>query len=85
MVSLGNGNSNSEPKTYNHFLHLLAHAHSLGDLDVLHARQDLVLDGKTSFHAERGSLLDCEWFVLERLKSARACQVNDDVWATFGL
>jgi len=53
----------------NHLLHLVRNAHALDNLDVLHARQDLVLDSEARLHAEGGALLDGEGLGLERLES----------------
>jgi hypothetical protein len=49
----------------NHLLHLVRDTHALDNLDVLHARQDLVLDSEAGLHAESGTFLDGEGLGLE--------------------
>lgn len=65
--------------TYNHFLHLAADAHPLDNLDVLEARQDLVLDLEDGLHAELGTLLDREGLLLQVIDRAGSRQINDNV------
>ena len=48
-----------------HLLHLVRDTHALDDLDVLHARQDLVLNSEAGLHAEGGTFLDGEGLGLE--------------------
>lgn len=71
--------------SYNHLLHLLADHGALDDLDVLHARQDLVLDFKAGFHAEDGAFFDGEGFIFEGLEGAGGGEVDDDVGAVLDL
>jgi hypothetical protein len=48
-----------------HLLHLVRDTHALDNLDVLHARKDLVLDSEAGLHAEGSTLLDGEGLRLE--------------------
>lgn len=71
--------------TYNHLLVLLAEDLALHHLDVLQAREDLVLDLEGDLHAEGGAFLDCEWRLLERVHGSGIFQVDDDVGAALNL
>lgn len=42
-----------------------------------------MLNLENSLNSEIGSLLNCEWFILERVKSARGGEINHDVIAIF--
>lgn len=65
--------------TYNHLLHLILDAHARHNLHILHAAENLMLDPKACFHAERSALLDRERLLVERLQGVFGGQVNDDV------
>jgi hypothetical protein len=54
-------------------------------LDVLHTRQNLVLDLELDFHAELCAFLDCEGLGFESLHLAGLAHVDNDIRATFDL
>lgn len=69
----------------NHLLHLVRDAHALDDLNVLHARKDLVLNSETGLHAESSSFLDGERLRLQRFESTGRRQIDDDVGTALNL
>ncbi len=68
-----------------HLLGFRANTHSLHDLEVLHTRQNLMLDLEPDFHAELRTLLDGKGLGFERIQLARLAQVDDDIRAAFDL
>jgi hypothetical protein len=69
----------------NHLLRFGTNAHSLHDLEILHARQNLVLDLELDLHAELGTLFNREGLGFESLQLARLAQVDNDIWTTLDL
>ena len=71
--------------TYHHLLQLIAHWASGDLLEVLQAREDLVLHLELRLHAELGTLLDDEGLALELVNGAGRPKVDDDIGAAFDL
>lgn len=58
---------------------------SLDNLDVLKARENLVLDLELGDHGELSSLLDLEWLVLQGGLGSFSREVNGHWWAAGSL
>ena len=58
---------------------------SLDNLDVLKAREDLVLDLELGDHGELSSLLDLEWLVLQGRLRSFSREVDGHWWAAGSL
>lgn len=71
--------------THHHLLQLVAHGASGDLLEVLQAREDLVLHLELHLHAELGTLLDGKGLALELFNGAGRPEVDDDVGAAFDL
>lgn len=78
-MSLTGWSGGSRFGTYNHLLVLLADAQALHDLDILQAREDLVLDFEAHLHAENSALLDCERLLGKGIERSLVLQIDDDV------
>ena len=72
-------------ETANHLLRLLANLHSLDDLDVLHAGENLVLDPEANLHSEGSALLDGKGLLLESFELSGLANIDNNIVSTLNL
>ncbi|KAL3709429.1 hypothetical protein TMatcc_003219 [Talaromyces marneffei ATCC 18224] len=70
----------SSRRTYEHLL-ILGNCDTLAlnHMDIFQSTQYITVHLKDDLGEELGSLLDCEWFVLESLKGVGTSQVEGDI------